>query len=377
MASVWKHPQSQFWVACFTDNAGKQRKKSTKETNRKLALKMAEKLEGEYRKVRTANQMQKLLRDAHREITGATLEQASLVDYQPRWIASKKAEGCADATMVFYEHSTARFIAFLGSESKKPLSTITKEQVERFRNTLAETLATKTVNHQLQGLRMLFKGAVEDGLAADNPAKSVKLIKTKQGEESIKEAFTIEQIRLLLPHCKGYWLGMVLIAANTGQRLADIQFMKWSHVSADGAEIKFTTRKTKTAIVIPTSKRLRAYINSLPRPEDPQAFLHPEAAALVGHSLSGAFARIVIKAGLRPRPALPSDATEAPRPKRDHTGLSFHSLRHSAVTFLAEAGIPQAVIMELTGHGSAAMSRHYTKVGKTALTAAAAAFPAI
>jgi integrase len=377
MASVWKHPQSQFWVACFTDNAGKQRKKSTKETNRKLALKMAEKLEGEYRKVRTANQMQKLLREAHREITGATLEQASLADYQPRWIASKKAEGCADATMVFYEHSTARFIAFLGSESKKPLSTITKEQVERFRNTLAETLATKTVNHQIQGLRMLFKGAVDGGLAADNPAESVKLIRVKTGEESVKEAFTIEQIRLLLPHCKGYWLGMVLLGVNTGQRLADIQHMKWSQVSADGGEISLVARKTKRPLSIPTSPQLRAYINSMPRPEDPQAFLHPGAAALAGNSLSMAFSKIVIKAGLRPRPALPSNATETPRPKRDHTGLSFHSLRHSAVTFLAEAGIPQAVNMALTGHSSAVMNAHYTKIGKPALALAAAAFPTI
>ena len=367
-------------MACFTDHTGKQRKKSTKETNRKSALKMAEKLEGEYRKVRTATQMQKLLMEAHKEITGTPLEQVSLSDFQLRWIANnKKAEGCAYLTLVFYEHSTARFIAFLGSESSKPLATITKEQVvERFRNTLAETLATKTVNHQLKGLRMLFKAAVEAGLAADNPAEAVKTIKTKSGEESIKEAFTIEQIRLILPHCKGYWRGMVLLGINTAQRLADIQHMKWSQISLDGGEIKLVTRKTRKTLSIPTSPQLRSYINSLNRPEDSQTFLHPEAAvALATNSLSG-FQQDPNQGRTRSRPAPPRGyEPEDGAPKRDHTGLSFHSLRHSAVTFLAEAGIPQAVNMALTGHDSEVMNRHYTTVGKTALSAAADSFPTI
>lgn len=375
MASIWKHPRSQFWTACFTDHAGRQRKKSTKETNKKLALKMAEKLEAEYRRVRTAGQMQKLLMEAHKEITGSPLEQVSLIDFQTRWIANKKAEGCADATLTFYKHSTARFITFMGEDAKQPLATITKHHVERFRNLLAETLATKTTNHQLKGLKMLFKSAVDSGLAASNPAETVNTIKTKAGEKKTKAAFTIEQIRLIMPHCKGYWRGLVFLGLNTGQRLADIQHMKWSQVSADAAVIKLTTRKTNKMLAIPTSPQLREYLLSMDRPEDGKTFLHPEAAALETNSLSGAFARILIKAGVRSR--TPEQVEGEEDHKRDHTGLSFHSLRHSAVTFLAEAGIPQAVNMALTGHDSEVMNAHYTKIGDNALAAAAKAFPTI
>jgi hypothetical protein len=32
MASLWKHPKSQFWTACFTDDNGRQLKRSTKLT---------------------------------------------------------------------------------------------------------------------------------------------------------------------------------------------------------------------------------------------------------------------------------------------------------------------------------------------------------
>jgi hypothetical protein len=42
----WRHPESQYWTACFRDKNGRQRRISTKETNSKKALKVAEEFEG-------------------------------------------------------------------------------------------------------------------------------------------------------------------------------------------------------------------------------------------------------------------------------------------------------------------------------------------
>jgi integrase len=53
------------------------------------------------------------------------------------------------------------------------------------------------------------------------------------------------------------------------------------------------------------------------------------------------------------------------------------SLRHTAVSLLKDAGVPQAVVEELVGHDSEQMSAHYTHVGQAALQKAAAAFPTI
>jgi hypothetical protein len=52
MASLWKHPNSSFWTACFTDEKGKQRKKSTKQKDIKAARKVAEGYEEACRKAR-------------------------------------------------------------------------------------------------------------------------------------------------------------------------------------------------------------------------------------------------------------------------------------------------------------------------------------
>jgi len=63
--------------------------------------------------------------------------------------------------------------------------------------------------------------------------------------------------------------------------------------------------------------------------------------------------------------------------KRSTNGLSFHALRHTAVSLLKDAGIPEAVVMQLVGNDSQAMSARYTHFGIEALAKAAATLPEI
>jgi hypothetical protein len=44
---------------------------------------------------------------------------------------------------------------------------------------------------------------------------------------------------------------------------------------------------------------------------------------------------------------------------------------------MKEAGVPEAVVMELVGHDSEQMSAHYTHVGREALEKAAASLPTV
>jgi site-specific recombinase XerD len=55
--------------------------------------------------------------------------------------------------------------------------------------------------------------------------------------------------------------------------------------------------------------------------------------------------------------------------------LSYHWLRHTAVSLLKDAGIPDAVVMALVGHESTAISHRYTHVGVEALKKAADSMP--
>ncbi len=53
--------------------------------------------------------------------------------------------------------------------------------------------------------------------------------------------------------------------------------------------------------------------------------------------------------------------------------VRFHDLRHTAVTVMAEAGLPEHVIMAQVGHISPQMLKTYSHVRRLALNTAAAA----
>jgi integrase len=58
-------------------------------------------------------------------------------------------------------------------------------------------------------------------------------------------------------------------------------------------------------------------------------------------------------------------------PNLEH--VRFHDLRHTAVTVMAEAGLPDQTIMAQVGHISPEMMRHYSHIRRQALNSAAAA----
>jgi integrase len=90
--------------------------------------------------------------------------------------------------------------------------------------------------------------------------------------------------------------------------------------------------------------------------------------------LSRQFGDLLELAGLRS--VAPSPAQEGSRRRRANP-LTFHSLRHTTVSLLKDANIPQATVQELVGHSSAEISALYTHVGRESLERAAASLPAL
>ena len=87
------------------------------------------------------------------------------------------------------------------------------------------------------------------------------------------------------------------------------------------------------------------------------------------NGLSGTFVRLVEKAGIDPR------YVEA-KGKR-FAKLSFHSLRHSFNSALANAGVSQELRMKLTGHATVAMNSQYTHTELATLGRAVGKLPSL
>ena len=179
MASIWKHPQSKYFTACFRDHNGRQRRISTKETNRKRAQKLADEYERASRTKRTLKQAQAVLDRLHEELSGEKVVRISFRQYLNDWLKAKEVE-TARTTMTFYRGSLNKFVQFLGNRSEEAIREITKQDVVAFRNSLIKQVSAKTANHDLKALKMMFKRARRDSVITEDPSEFVEPVRRER-----------------------------------------------------------------------------------------------------------------------------------------------------------------------------------------------------
>jgi integrase len=377
MASLWQHPHSRFWIACFRDANGRQRRLSTKETNRRLALKIAEAYERTSRQLRTRAQVRRTIERLHEEIGGEPISSVSLRVFATSWLATKRLE-IGKRTYDFYAGSVAKLLAHLGAKADHPIDQITKADLVSYRNALAERLSPRSVNHDLAAAKTLLLAARRDEVLTTNPAEFVEAVRSRNSA-SPRRAFSLAELRALLTLADPEWQSMILFGLYSGQRLSDIAALTWANVDLEKAELRLTTRKTGKRLLLPLAGPLLRHLETLPSSDDAHTPLHPRAfrvMAAQGRSgtLSNQFSDLLADAGLRQRRGHESRG-KGRGAGRVASELGFHCLRKTATTLLHEAGVPPAVVMALIGHDSAEVHDVYIAIGKEALAKAAASLP--
>lgn len=378
MASLTKRATSKFWVACFTDVAGRRLKKSTAMTDRKAAQRIADAFEEVATKKRTARQVRDVIAGLHKEITGFELPSHSFRQFSNSWLERKTPEVAA-ATLEFYQNVVSKFINFIGPKADTEMSDITQEDIISFRNSQARTRSSRTVNHDLKGLRMVFRAARADKVLVDDPTEFVAV--TKKTESAPRRPFTVPELKAVLAVADPEWKSMIHFGLYTGQRLGDLAALTWQNIDLARGEIRLVAHKTDKTMILPIAAPLRKHLEALPKKHNADEPLHPSAHGIIAKhgrsgALSGKFAGLLAQAGLKEKQSHGKKPDGKGREyKRAASDLSFHCLRHTAVSMLKDAGIPASVVMELVGHDSVAMSELYTHTGMEALQRAAAALP--
>ena len=314
----------------------------------------------------------------HKEITGEGLPVSTAREFFKRWLEVKTHE-TKPATMRFYKNEAKKFLAFLGDRADGDIAEISKEHILAYRAEQSKALAAKTVNHGVKFLRMVFRSAREDATIADNPAEFVKVVKAV-GDRKSRRPFSIEELRAVLSVADEEWKSMILFGLYSGQRLGDIASLTWANLDLQAGELRLVASKTQKTIIQPLAGPLKAHVESLAVSDNPNAPIHPRAYETVTRQgkaggLSNQFAALLSHAGLREKAAHRKTHGKGRGLGSSSGGVSFHCLRHTAVSLLKEAGIPAAAVMELVGHDSAQMSEHYTHIGRESLKQAAEAFP--
>jgi integrase len=169
-----------------------------------------------------------------------------------------------------------------------------------------------------------------------------------------RRPFTMDGLRTVVGMADDEWRSMILFGLYSGQRLSDIASLRWANIDLQASELRLVARKTGRRILIPLAGPLKAHVESLSASDDPDAPLHSRAlATMTRHGktggLSNQFAALLTQTGLRPKQAHRKTHGQGGGIGSSGGGLSFHCLRHTAVSLLKEAGIPAAAVMERSG----------------------------
>jgi len=380
MASIHKDPRgkSPFWYCAYRLPNGKRTFRSTKLTDRKAAEEFCHRLEYASHQSKEGRLTQARARELISEIvehaTGEPLRNHTAEEWLREWLQGKKATK-AQATSLKYTNAVNCFLASLGTRAKLNVNQIAPRDVHRFQQ--GEVDAGKylsTCNDHVKIVRMAFTSARKLGYITHNPAEAVETL--PEDSESPKQPFTLEQIKALLRHAEGDWKGVIMMTLYTGMRLKDVANLRWENVDLPNKWISFKAGKTRQRIKIPMHDALHEFLLELPAPDSGDACLFPSLAEkrTSGKSgLSQAFKRIMEEAQVR---------GEVVRERQGKSGrsvgtLSFHSLRHTLVSLMANAGVPVEVRQKFTGHTSAEMNQHYTHHEVATLRAAVEKLPSL
>ena len=265
-----------------------------------------------------------------------------------------------------------------------------------------------TYNNHVCILREICRIVSDKAGMVDDPWAGVQLL---PDDSHTRREFTIEELKRIMDAATRLgpeWRLLFAIGMYTGLRLGDCCRLEWASINLERQVIQVIPSKTKKyahgrPVTIPIHPSLLAELvegrgkweegkeeasRSDAEPErDSQpprlrysardsictGFVIPQLAAWYSTchwKIDQGLKAILADAGIAASVKLEGRRSATP-------DATFHSLRHTFVSFSANAGVPLPVVASIVGHTSTAMTRHYYHENENALRAAVSAIPSL
>lgn len=266
----------------------------------------------------------------------------------------------------------------------KDLVGISRDMIAEYLALLRTELCASTYNCRVCVLREIFHTLAAKAGLEDDPWEGVRL---RPNDSHSRRELTMDELRRLLESAtkvgkgdKGEWYKLILIGIYTGLRLGDCCRLNWSQINIAQKVIQLTPSKTKRhhqrIVTIPIHPALSSALVGVEAGERHQPLSGPvlpnieEMYNRARWQISHVLARIFKAANIKTSVRIEGRKNKTPE-------ATFHSLRHTFVSFSANAGVPLHVIQAIVGHESTTMTRHYYHENLTALQQAVNAIPTL
>lgn len=226
----------------------------------------------------------------------------------------------------------------------KPLNKITAFDVERYKKSrLTEGASEGTVNRELAALSHLFNKALEWGWL-DHRTAIIRRLKENPGRITY---LTTEQIGRLVEEAKKdlnpVVYPFIVIGLETGMRRSEILSIRLEDIDLERRRI-FIPKAKAGARYQPITAYLKEFLAPyIESAQEGQEWLFPGKTSS-GHTewIEKPFRRIVEASGLDPKVVV------------------RHTLRHTCITHLVQAGVDLPTVKRISGHKTLAMVEKYS-----------------
>jgi integrase len=233
-------------------------------------------------------------------------------------------------------------------------------------------ISPNTYNKHTGFLRLFFRVLAEPARMPDNPFSRERLGRKKL-KTNARRDLTIAELKDVLEKATGELQTLFFIGTFTGLRLGDCCTLKWGEVDLDRGLIKRIPNKTAAKnkpVFIGIPSALFAKLSETPATRR-KGYVLPKYAALynfrsptgnpdkqpeITREIQAHFTTCEIQTQ--------REGTGGDTGKRAVVEVGFHSLRHTFVSLHSKHGTPQAVVQAIVGHGSPAMTAHYSHIGE-------------
>lgn len=227
----------------------------------------------------------------------------------------------------------------------KPIVKISSFDLERYKKLRKEEGAKPgTINRELSAFSHLYTKAVEWGWISHKPFV-IKKLKEDKGRIVY---LTPEQIERLLESAKQDQnenvYPFIVIGLETSMRKMEILSIRLEHIDT-AKRVIYVPQAKGGAREQPITKRLADFLTGYLETAEPgQEWLFPALASRTGHTVAieKSFRRVVKNAGL------------------DEKEIVRHTLRHTAITHLVQAGVDLPTVQRISGHKSFDMVVRYS-----------------
>ena len=270
-----------------------------------------------------------------------------------------------------------------------PLRMITNGAVDRaVHGWIAEQCSRSTVKNSLAVLVRVMEQAVRDGIMDRNPARVVGWQRDyRQAEDELDDPRSLalpdwqalcELAAALVSRSADHfdgWGEVVIFAACTAARIGEVSGIRCADIDQDAWT--WTVRRQTTpgpgGLIDKGTKGKRA--RTVPLIEEVRPLVQRRIDA-VGHDLT---ARLFTgPRGGRISTAVLRDATHWDEvvSQLGYEHLRRHDLRHTGLTWMADAGVPVHVLRKIAGHGSLVTTQRYLHPDAQSITDAGTALSA-